>query len=378
MLLNILHIDTGRELRGGQWQILELTEALRKRGHRQAVATPHGSALERRACAAGLYVFPLTSVSAWNLRGSFRLRQFIRRQSFDIIHAHDAAGQNVAWTASMGLPVRRVASRRVAFLSSRTVHRLKYNFTCHGVIAISRCVRNLLVESGVRQHKISVIYDGVPVPATLATVAERKAIRARWQADDGSFVIGHLGAFTSEKGQEIAIEALRIIASRFPGAMLLLAGEGPARAAMERACETHGASNVHFLGYLDGWREFFSALDLFVMPSRSEGLGSAALLAMAYGLPVIASRAGGLPEIVDEGKTGWLVQPSSAAALAQAIAEAISDTERLGAMRRAAREKALRFTSDILAARTEELYCRLLAAGRQASETGTRKSKLAN
>jgi glycosyltransferase involved in cell wall biosynthesis len=114
-------------------------------------------------------------------------------------------------------------------------------------------------------------------------------------------------------------------------------------------------------GFVKDLRSFFAALDLYVMPSRAEGLGSSALLAMAHGLAVVASRVGGLPEVVEEGTTGWLTEPGSPSALAEAIAAVVSDPERRRQAGLKGRERTERFTSDIMVHRTETFYQQLLA-----------------
>ena len=106
--------------------------------------------------------------------------------------------------------------------------------------------------------------------------------------------------------------------------------------------------------------DLLSALDLFILPSRAEGLGSAALVAMAQGLPIVASRVGGIPEIVAEGETGWLVEPGSPLALANAVVTASADPARLEQFRLAARAKAKSYSSDIMVERTVAVYGRLL------------------
>ncbi|MGH9455921.1 MAG: glycosyltransferase, partial [Terriglobia bacterium] len=107
--------------------------------------------------------------------------------------------------------------------------------------------------------------------------------------------------------------------------------------------------------------ELLDALDLYVMPSLAEGLGSSALLAMAHGLPVAASRVGGLPEIVQEGKTGWLFAPGSAPELAEVVVRALDNHEELNRLGLNAREHAREFSDDIMASRTEALYLKLCA-----------------
>ncbi len=165
---------------------------------------------------------------------------------------------------------------------------------------------------------------------------------------------GHLGAFTQEKGQDVAAEALRLLRERMPRLRMILAGDGAARAELE------ASSGLTLPGHIEDASQLLAALDVFVMPSRSEGWGLAALEAMAAGLPVIASNTGGLAEIVDAGETGWLVPPGDARALAEAIENAAADRERLREMGLLARERARRFSVEETARRTEEFYLRIL------------------
>lgn len=361
--LRIVHLDTGKELRGGQQQLLLLARGLRRRGHEQLVVCPQGSALEARALAEDYHVFALPAHDPAHAHGILQLREQLRITPFEILHAHDGRGQTLAWFASVGMAVCRVASRRVTFLPAGVLgHRLKYGRTCLGIIAVSKFVRQLLVSSGVPESKIEVIPDGVEVPAELPGAESRARMRAQWGFGTREFVVGHVGAFTPEKGQDIALEAALLLREKFPQARLLLVGEGALRASPKIEAKLRQLQGfVQLPGYLENLSEFFAALDLFIMPSRAEGLGSSALLAMAHGVAVVASRVGGLPEIVEEGKTGWLIPPDSPPALADAILAAASDRARLAQFSVHARARAHLFSSDIMLERTEALYDRLLA-----------------
>jgi glycosyltransferase involved in cell wall biosynthesis len=205
------------------------------------------------------------------------------------------------------------------------------------------------------------IPDGIEIPPELPSTETRGKVRARWGFGESEFLIGHLGAFTPEKGQEVALGAFQLLRERLPQARLLLAGEGPTLRHVEitQRCEALGG-RVRLCGAIQNLAEFFPALDLFIMPSKSEGLGSSALMAMAYGLPVVASRVGGLPEVVEEACTGWLIEPASPAALARAILAAAGDRARLRQWGLNGRERARQFSVDIMVERTEALYRRLL------------------
>jgi glycosyltransferase involved in cell wall biosynthesis len=205
------------------------------------------------------------------------------------------------------------------------------------------------------------IPDGIEIPPALPSTETRCRLRAQWGFGENEFLIGHLGAFAPEKGQEVALEAFQLLTKRLPHARLLLAGEGPTLGDSEiiRSLEALG-DRVRLCGGIENPAEFFPALDLFVMPSKSEGLGSSALMAMSYGLPIVASRVGGLPEIVEEARTGWLIEPASPTALANAILAAASDQPRLRQWGLNGRERARQFSVEMMVDRTEALYCRLL------------------
>jgi glycosyltransferase involved in cell wall biosynthesis len=326
--------------------LLSLARGLRDRGHRQLIVTPASSELERRARAEDLPVAPL---SALGLRS--------RLVGVDILHSHSGRAQNVAWLASVGANVTRVATRHVAFSPRHpAIHRLKYSQSCDGVIAVSQAVRHALLTAGVEDDRIGVIPTGVEIPVTLPGPDLRQTARGGFGFEDSNFVAGHMGAFTHEKGQEVAVAAARLLEAAEPELRLLLAGEGPLRAGLR------GNPRILLPGYIEDRAAFFAALDVFLMPSRSEAWGLAALEAMAHGVPVIASRIGGLPEMIEDGKSGWLVPPDDPGALARALVEAARDRARLKELGVGARQRARCFSLEETAARTEAFYVQLRTA----------------
>lgn len=353
--MRILHIDTGPEMRGGQRQLLLLARGLAKRGHEQVVACRMGGKLEAEAAHLGLET---VGIGPSRLGCVLKLRRLLRRRGIEIIHAHDGRGQTLGLIASAGTPARRVASRRVSFRPrGGVIHRLKYSRTCDLVIAVSEFVRDELVRSGVPSAKIAVVPDGIEFPETLPDKAGRELARGGFGLGSAEFVMGHAGAFTLEKGQEIAIDAFTRVKARLPAARLLLAGDGPLRAALQRKWSQDAA--LLFPGHLDDLAPFMNCLDVFLMPSLNEGLGSTALIAMAHRVPVIASRTGGLREIVRDGETGWTFTPGSADDLAEKILAAAADQPARALRGGTGRERARAFTDDIMVRKTEELYQRL-------------------
>lgn len=328
-----------------------LVRRLRKRGHRQSIACSMQSDLADRARAEG---FPLLAAP-----GSRALRRLLMEERADIVHAHTGRAQNLAAIAALGLDVRRVVTRHVAFAPRNPlVHRVKYSLTCDGIIAVSEPVRHALVAAGVPAAKIEVIHTGIEMPEALPDESARRVARQRLGIPLECVAVGHMGAFTEEKGQDVAIDALTSCDASL-GVHLVLAGEGPLREELQRRS---AKLPVNFPGFVEDRANFYAGLDLFVMPSKSEAWGLAALEAMAYGVPVIASASGGLAEMVEPGSGGWLVPPGNPKALAEAINAAVSDMEQLRVAGIAARKRAALFSAERTADQTEAFYRRLIEA----------------
>jgi glycosyltransferase involved in cell wall biosynthesis len=335
--LSIAHVDSEETFRGGEEALLQLALGLKERGHRQVLVTPPGSALEVKARTSGLATAPLGS-----------LRSVLKENDVRIVHSHSGRAHNGAWLASAGLDVRRVTTRHVAFEPRHSlIHRLKYTLTCDRIIAVSGAARDMLVKSGVPAEKIEVIHTGIRIPA-LPTPEERCKAREHWGLEESDFAVGHMGAFTREKGQDVLVAAVKLLNQ--PSLRLILAGDGPLRGSFAPSPQ------IKLPGYVEKRAEFLQALDLFVMPSREEAWGLAALEAMSYGVPVVASAVGGLPEIIEDDVSGWLVPADDPAVLAGAIAQAIPVVGSVGPI---AREQAGKFSLEETVRRTEALYRQL-------------------
>jgi glycosyltransferase involved in cell wall biosynthesis len=296
--MRVLHIDSGREMRGGQRQVLMLMNGQRSAGDSPVLLSPAGSPLFVEAHQAGLDVREL-SVAALSRNAP----------GMDLIHAHDARAHTLGLTICR-LPL--IVSRRVAFpAGTSAASRWKYSRADH-FIAISNYAAGCLKQAGVAAGKITVVYDGVEVPSSPAS---------------GDLVVSPASRDPRKKSS-LAAEAARLA-----GFELLLSHDLSADLPRAR---------------------------LFVYLSDQEGLGSAALLASAYGIPVIASDVGGLREAVVHGETGLLVE-NQADDVARCIRLLSEDPAKAGEMGAKGRERALRmFTTEAMVRGTKAVYQRLL------------------
>lgn len=317
-------------MRGGQWQVLLLMEALARRGHQQELLAPRGAPLLARAAGGGL--------AASALRPGWRL------PAADLVHAHDAGAHTLA---ALRRAAPLVVSRRVAFPVRRgPLSRWKYARAAR-YIAVSQYVARELRSSGIPGERIDVIYDGVRLPPLERAAELRAEYRRRSAIPPEAFVAGTLAALR-EKPYVPLLEAVL----DKPVEMLIATADLPEG----RRLDSSAMPNVHFFRPEQDVSPFLFALDAFVYLSESEGLGSAALLAMAHGLPVIASDAGGLPEIVRDGETGLLID-NSTEELRAALERLLARPEQAAALGRQGRALVERCASDdIMAEQTEQTY----------------------
>jgi L-malate glycosyltransferase len=326
--VRVLLVDLETEWRGGQNQALLLLKGLRDRGHAAELVTADGSALGVRAGAAGI---PVHSAS----RGFFRVpaaqkvRRLLRSGNFDLVHANEAHAVTAAW---MGLWQRRNASR-VPFVISRRVGypigksalaQARYRAAAR-IVAISRWSAERVLRSGISADKVAIVYEGVELPA-LPSAQRRSEARSRFGVAPDEPLLGCVGALSPDKGQEWLIRALAELRKKFPSAKLLLAGTGPCRERLQTLAREAGVSDVViFAGFISDVESVYAALDVFLLPSFFEALSNALMSAMAYAIPSIAFNLGGPAEVIEDGKSGLLVEPANTDALCTTITKILGD-----------------------------------------------------
>lgn len=357
-----LVVDLGREYRGGQHQALLLLRGLIARGHAPELIALRDSVLARRAEDASISVHSVPP-GRRRLTAALAIRRLLQGRRVDIVHANEPHALTSAWLARAHRSIPLVVSRRVALpLSKGSLSLARYR-AAGCVVAVSHFVAKSVNIRGLAEERVEVIYDGVEIPATISQV-DRARARNRFAIAQGSICLGNVAAFVPEKGQELLIHALVNLRAQFPQCVLLLAGEGPEKASLQeiaRQILPEGA--VKFTGFVSDIESVFAATDLFVFPSHEEPLGSALLSAMAHGLPVVAIARGGVPEVVENGKNGILVEALDPPQLAAAIARLISNTVEASQLGQAAREAiSSHFSADRMVDATFQLYERLIAA----------------
>jgi glycosyltransferase involved in cell wall biosynthesis len=360
--LKILHVDPERNWGGGEAQVVGLLRWLAAKGHQNdLVAHPNGALLAK----CGELANRCHSVVVRNdvdLRCVPVLRRLIRAGDYDIVHLHTKRAHAMSLWLPHGEPKPRyLVTRRMDYPERRSFYTSHlYNRRVDGVVAISQLIAELLIAAGVDAKKIRVIPSGIDVRQF--SIASCAPGPAKCQA--GVTVIGSVGVLEERKGHRFLLEAAARLKAKGLRLRYRIAGAGPLRQELERHTARLGLSeDFEFLGFVDDTAAFLAGVDIFVMPSLFEGLGVAALEAMAARKPVIASRVGGLAESVIDGVTGLLVAPGDEVQLADAIEKLCSEPARGVALGQSGREQVLRnFTVEQMAARNEAFYYDLLAS----------------
>ena len=351
-----LHVDLGKQWRGGQAQALLLMKGLRVRGHLAELVARRGSPVARRAEAEGIRVHAVEP-SCLRWRAAKKISRLIAGQKVEVIHTHEAHALTAAWLARASQRVGVVASRRLAYpLHQNRISLARYHSVAR-VVAVSRFVAESLVASNIEKQRVAVVYDGVEIPPQVSS-EERARARQRWSVADDQPLLGCVGYLLPEKGQELLIRAWPQVLAESRMCTLLLAGDGPSRPRLEAlARELRVADSVRFAGFVENVSEVYAALDVFLFPSLAEPLGSSLLVALANGLPTVALARGALPEVITDSENGLLVDGPDPAAFAAAVTRILKDPSLAARLSFAARRTIEKhFSSDHMVDETLRVY----------------------
>ena len=359
--LTVAHVDAEVGFSGGEAQVFLLMEGLRERGWRNVLLCPPGSAAEARARALDLDVRPVAMRNDLDGPAVLALRRAVEEERADLAHLHTGRATWLGGWAARLAGVPAITTRRMDRAVKRGLRtRLVYGTLTRRAAAISGAVAACLRAGGVEPERVRVIHSSVD-PARLAPRRPRAEVRRELGAGEGDVVLLALGGLIPRKGHDVLLLALVELARRGVRPQLWIAGEGAQRELLERrVAELEGRARL--LGRREDVPDLLGACDVVVMPSRREGLGVAALEAMAAGRPVVASAVGGLAEAVVDGGSGLLVPPGDPSALALALELVVLDAElraQLGAGGRA--RVAEGYLAEQMVAAYDALYREVLA-----------------
>ncbi|MDH3433921.1 MAG: glycosyltransferase family 4 protein [Gammaproteobacteria bacterium] len=346
MEAQVAHVNLARGYRGGERQAELLIRALTRQAIRQVLVARAGSPLVQRLVDVDVEV----RVGSGNL-----LAAFAATRGADIVHSHEGRGVYAAWLRSIVSGTPYIITRRVnnpigtGILTRNAYRRATF------VASVAADIAGIV-------HRYDPHIRGCVIHSSSSDLSvdpnTSQSIRGAFQ---GKWLIGNVGALdNAQKGQEYIIDVARRLENSHPQLQFILVGGGEDEAMLrERA---GGLSNVVFTGFVDNVGDYLAAFDLFILPSNKEGIGGILLDAMDQALPIIASRVGGLPEIVRDGENGLLIDARSPEQLQQAILRLHDDPELCSSMGARGRQFSTGFTADVMGEKYLELYRQALAA----------------
>jgi len=365
--MNILHINTERTWRGGEQQTLYLLQGLGQRQIGCHLACQPGSPMAIKAAAAGVEVIPVAMRGEADLPAGRRLNKLIRTHHHDIVHSHTSHAHSLAFMASIGCNIRRLVTRRVDFTIFRNrflrFNSIKYRYMADYYIAISQKIKDIMVNDGIAAERISVVHSGIDLQRFAGISGDHLWSEFKLTPDEA--VVINVAHLAGHKGQQFLVRAIPHVLKKIPGVRFFIIGEGDLRVELQALADSLGLKQaLTFTGFRKDVGAFYQIAHLFVMSSVQEGLGTAVLDALALGKPVVATNAGGIPEIIRDGDTGRLVAAADPQALAQGIIEMLTHKDQ--AQRMAERGQALvqeQFCIDAMVENNLAVYRQLLAAG---------------
>jgi L-malate glycosyltransferase len=370
--LSILQIlEKGHFNTGSVVQMFQLATKLAERGHRVAVVSRGDGQIRERCAAAGMELIALPLKNEFDLSSARRLARIYQEREVDIVHVHKGIAHSVALWATF------FSSRRPSLVVNRGVsfpldafNRIKYHVRLGAVVTVCEDIKKVIVRSGrLRPDQVRVIYAGVDLAVFDPVRLDAGKVRREWNLSDQDWLLVQVGA-REWKGWKHLIEATAIVARQFPAirTAIVACKSDEQKAEIASAAERFGVGGrILPIGFRYDMPDVLMASEA-VIDLSYEGLGVTGTIreGMALSKPVIATSAGGNPELVVDGESGLLVAPKDPQAAARAILRIASEpglAERLGAAARQRVEKG--FSTGVRLDRIEALYRELVSSGQR-------------
>jgi L-malate glycosyltransferase len=368
--MRVAHIDTEQGWRGGQNQVRLLVEGMRQQGVWTGLVIGENSGhLTQQTASDARLVLKNKGRNVSSIR---RLKEWIHQYQVDLLDCHSSHAHDIGLLLKFFHPeLKLVIHRRVDYRPQNNwLQRLKYHSgAINHYVAISNFIARVMLDYGVDPKRISTVRSAVHNSLTTESEPEqrskiRQKIAKELQIDPDAWWLISTSALTPQKGHHYFLKSLALVLSKHPGTKVLIAGTGELQSSLHLEATALGIQNsIIWLGYRQDIPELLLAGDLFVISSVDEGLGTSVLEAMHQNIPIVATDAGGIPEMVINNQTGKLIPKKNSEALANAIIEMIEQPEQGRILSAGAIETTLpKFTVQNMVTGNLAVYEKILAA----------------
>jgi glycosyltransferase involved in cell wall biosynthesis len=363
----VVHVSTPRTWRGGEQQVLYLVSELARRGIPQLLVCTRGSEMERVARLRGLPHAAFPRLGTFDPCFARALARACRRSGANLVHAHDGDAHTAAVLARalFRVPASLVVHRRVDFPLRRSrFTRWKWNHPAvRRIVCVSQAIAGVLRPDLAAPERLRVVHSGVD-PARFPPGPPEGLLRREFAVPEVARIVGNVAALAGHKDYPTFVETAARVLARGVEARFFAIGEGEERSAIEAHVRRLGLEGkVLLAGFRPDVARILPELEVLLFPSSTEGLGTTVLDAFVCRVPVVATRAGGIPEMVRDGESGLLAEVGDAEGLAERVVRVLSDP----ALRARLVEGGLRRAGELgiarMAERILDVYREVLAEG---------------
>ena len=358
--MKVLHVSTPMSWRGGEQQAAYLALALKEMKVEVSMLTPLNSALSVRMLEDGISVINFKSRGVLDLNLAKKIAKVCKEQKIDVIHTHDSHAHSAAILSAAvfnnNTPI--VVSRRVDFaVSSNLFSKWKYNHaSIKKIVCVSEMILKITAPSINDKNKLTVVHSGINI-ANYNFSSERNLLKDELNLSQDAILVGNLSALADHKDFPTFLKVAKKVIDANPLVHFIIAGSGDEKNLIDKFIEENKlSSRIHLLGFRKDVEKVMKSLDVFLITSKTEGLGTIVLEAFAAEIPVVATRAGGIQELVSDGVTGLLKEVGDVDGLKEAVQRILSDHELRVKLINNAKMKVQGFSFQATAQKTLSIY----------------------
>ena len=341
-----------------------LVQELNKIGVKNYLAIRKGSELENFCKLNGFQYFYATYSNSFDILSALKVKEICNSMGIDIIHMHTSNAHGIGVLSVLfGNKTRMILSRRVDFrLKSNLLSQWKYNhIAIKRILCVSTKIKEIMQQEVVNKDKCITVYSGIDVSKFTPSVAGENQLRTEFKISSEYVLIGNTSALVNHKDYFTFIDTISHLINSKTKVHAFIIGEGSLKVELQDYIKEKGLDkDITFAGFRNDIKNILPCLDIFLMTSKEEGLGTSILDAFCAKVPVVATKAGGIPEMVVHQQTGMLAHIGDSKTLAQYVTTLINNPELKAKIIFNALETVQKFSKEATAAKTFEIYKQVL------------------
>ena len=360
----ILHLSSESTWRGGEQQMAYLIEESLASGIEVSVAVKRNSAFQEWCAERKIPFHPMSFANGLDISTALKIKGVAQERKVDLIHTHSGKSQSLAyWASQLGMPQPVVVHRRVDFpLKSKGFSLRKYTYPgVKAIICVSKTIEEMVREKTGTDKFVSTVYSGIDF-SRFNSAPATGYLHREFGISPEKKLVANISALADHKDYPTFIRAAKAFSEKSDEVHFLIVGDGELRSELEKLVSASGIQNhLTFMGFREDVPKIFRELTAFLITSKTEGLGTTVIDAMHNGLPILATRGGGIPELVVDGETGFLCEVGDHQCLAEKLLYLIEHPDEAADFGKNARERSLLFSKEAMAREVVKIYEKVLA-----------------